>query len=366
MRRALALASRALGTTAPNPAVGCVIVGPAGSIVGEGCTQPGGRPHAEAVALAAAGGAAAGGTAYVTLEPCAHHGRTPPCADALVAAGLRRVVVACAVDPDPRVAGRGLAILRAAGVAVETGLLAAEAEAVVAGFVRRVTRGRPLVTVKLAMSMDGRIATRAGVSQWITGPLARRAVHRMRAAHDSVLVGVGTVLADDPRLTCRLPGLLDRPYRRIVLDTALRTPPDAALFADAADHSVVLVVAHDVPEARAAGFAERSGVTVARAPRGAGGSLDIDAVLRLLGDRGLTSVLVEAGGRLGAAFVRGGHLDRLVLHRAPLLIGGDGVPALASLGVDALAGAPRLCCLSRRSAGPDLLETYAVVPVAPS
>ena len=215
MRAALALARRGLGTTWPNPSVGCVIVRD-GRVVGRGHTAPGGRPHAEPVALAMAGAQAKGATAYVTLEPCCHWGRSPPCTDALIAAGVARVVVA-ATDPDPRVHGKGLAQLKAAGIEVETGLLEAEALETLIGFNHRVTLGRPMVTLKLASTLDGRIATRAGESQWITGTPARRLAHAMRGRHDAVMVGVGTVLADNPDLTCRIPGFRptpDRPDRR--------------------------------------------------------------------------------------------------------------------------------------------------------
>src|SRR5438552_18831690 len=209
MRHALRLAARALGSVAPNPAVGCVIVAGDGSIVGRGCTQPGGRPHAETVALAQAGVRARGATAYVTLEPCAHHGQTPPCADALAAAQLVRVVGA-AVDPDPRVAGSGFARLESAGVVVTRGVLEAEARALNLGFFRRVMQGRPLVALKIAQSADGYVADAKGNSRWITSEDARRHGHLLRARHDAILVGIGTVLADDPELTCRLPGLEQR------------------------------------------------------------------------------------------------------------------------------------------------------------
>src|SRR5947207_3648663 len=231
MRAALALGRRGLGTVWPNPAVGCVIA-KEGRVVGRGWTQPGGRPHAETEALARAGEAARGATLYVTLEPCCHWGRTPPCADALIAAGLRRVVVALE-DPDPRVAGGGLARLRAAGIGVEVGLGAAEAAEINAGFVNRVRLGRPLVTLKLATSLDGRIATASGESRWITGPAARERAHLLRATHDAILVGTDTVLADNPQLTCRLPGLAGHSPLRVVLDRQLRIPPSARLLADA-------------------------------------------------------------------------------------------------------------------------------------
>src|SRR5438093_45669 len=231
MLAALALARRGLGNVWPNPAVGCIIVKD-GRVAGRGWTQPGGRPHAETEALARAGEAARGATAYVSLEPCSHWGRTPPCADALIAAGVRRVVVALE-DPDPRVAGSGLARLRAAGIAVETGLGAAAAAEINAGFFQRVRFGRPLVTLKLASSLDGRIATASGESRWITGPPARDHAHLLRATHDAILVGTGTVLADDPQLTCRLPGLARRSPVRVVIDRHLRIPPSARLIAEA-------------------------------------------------------------------------------------------------------------------------------------
>src|SRR5580700_4659831 len=228
MRTALGLARRGLGNTWPNPAVGCVIVKD-GRVVGRGWTQKGGRPHAETEALARAGKGAKGATAYVSLEPCSHHGKTPPCAEALIAAGVSRVVAAVE-DPDPRVSGRGIARLRAAGIAVEAGLCAAEAAELNAGFFCRVAQGRPLVTLKLAASLDGRIATPTGKSRWITGPAARERAHLLRAAHDAVLIGTGTALADDPQLTCRLPGLEARSPVRIVIDRTLRLPATLRLF----------------------------------------------------------------------------------------------------------------------------------------
>src|SRR5580700_3393612 len=231
MRAALALARRGLGSTWPNPAVGCVIVND-GRVVGRGWTQKGGRPHAETEALQRAGVAAKGATAYVSLEPCSHHGKTPPCAEALIVARIARVVAAVE-DPDPRVSGAGIARLRDAGVKVETGLCADEAAELNAGFFCRVKHGRPLVTLKLATSLDGRIATPSGESRWITGEAARERAHLLRATHDAVLVGTGTALADDPLLTCRLPGLADRSPVRIVLDRNLRLPATLRLFTEA-------------------------------------------------------------------------------------------------------------------------------------
>jgi diaminohydroxyphosphoribosylaminopyrimidine deaminase / 5-amino-6-(5-phosphoribosylamino)uracil reductase len=229
MAAALSLAARNLGQVWPNPAVGCVVVDAAGRVVGRGFTQPGGRPHAETEALAMAGERARGGTAFVTLEPCAHHGKTPPCAEALIAAGIARCIAAIE-DPDPRVSGRGLAMLRQAGIAVETGPLADQARTLNAGFLTRVTAGRPFVALKLATSLDGCIATRAGESRWITGEAARAFGHRLRATHDAIAVGSGTVLADDPELTCRLAGLEHRSPVRLVFDRRGRVPARAKVM----------------------------------------------------------------------------------------------------------------------------------------
>ncbi len=312
MRSAIALARRGLGQTWPNPSVGCVIVTD-DRVVGRGRTAPGGRPHAEVLALAMAGEAARGATAYVTLEPCSHHGQTPPCADALVAAGVARVVVACG-DPDPRVDGRGLARLREAGVVVETGLLAHAAAETLAGFFCRVRRGRPLVTLKLASTLDGRIATSTGESRWITGPAARRATHVFRAQHDAILVGIGTILADDPALTCRLPGL--RNPVRIVLDRALRTPSRAQVLDDSAPTWLI----HD-------GSGYRSDATLLTVPRTPDG-LDPAAAMQALGDAGITSVLVEGGAAVAGSLLRAGLVDRILWFHAPAIMGDDGWPAL--------------------------------------
>jgi diaminohydroxyphosphoribosylaminopyrimidine deaminase/5-amino-6-(5-phosphoribosylamino)uracil reductase len=355
MDAALALARRGLGNVWPNPAVGCVIVRD-GSIVGRGWTQPGGRPHAETEALARAGDAARGATAYVTLEPCAHWGNTPPCADALIAAGVGRVVAALE-DPDPRVAGGGLARLREAGIAVESGLRAALAAEINAGFLRRVRDGRPLVTLKLATSLDGRIATASGESRWITGPLARRRTHLLRATHDAILVGTATVLADDPQLTCRLPGLEHRSPVRVALDRDLVIPPTVRLVAEAGTVPTWLVTAPGSdPERRA--VLRQAGVTIIEAAPDAAGRIDLGDALRRLGERGLTRVLVEGGGRLAAALLRAGLADRLVWLHAPLLLGGDAVPAVAALALAALTEAPGFELLASETVGPDLLSTY--------
>ncbi len=346
---------RGLGRVWPNPAVGCVILNE-DKVVGRGWTQPGGRPHAETEALARAGAAAHGATAYVTLEPCCHWGRTPPCADALIAARLGRVVVALE-DPDPRVAGGGVARLRAAGIVVEAGLGAAEAAEINAGFFQRVRLGRPLVTLKLATSLDGRIATASGESRWITGAPARERAHLLRATHDAILVGTDTVLTDDPQLTCRLPGLDAQSPVRVVIDRQLRIPLDAQVFAEArrVPSWVLTLVSADQAQQKALGDA---GVVVIPAAPDQAGRIDLAGALGLLGERGLTRLLVEGGGRLAAALLRAGLVDRLVWLHAPLLLGGDGIPAVAELGLDALADAPGFERLTSETVGADVLTVF--------
>jgi diaminohydroxyphosphoribosylaminopyrimidine deaminase/5-amino-6-(5-phosphoribosylamino)uracil reductase len=356
MRAALGLARRGLGNVWPNPAVGCVIVNH-GRVVGRGWTQPGGRPHAETEALARAGAAARGGTAYVTLEPCCHWGQTPPCADALIAAGIRRVVVAVE-DPDRRVAGGGVARLRQAGLTVVTGVAEAEAAEINAGFFHRVRLGRPLVTLKLATSLDGRIATAAGESRWITGPAARQRAHLLRANHDAILVGTGTVLADDPQLTCRLPGLGERSPVRVVLDRQLRLPLAARLFAEARQVPTWVVALPSADPAKQRALRD-AGVEIIEGETDPAGHLDLAAALRRLGERGLTRLLIEGGGQLAAALLRAGLVDRLVWLQAPLLLGGDGVPAVGALGFGALAEAPGFDRLSTETVGTDLMTTFA-------
>jgi diaminohydroxyphosphoribosylaminopyrimidine deaminase/5-amino-6-(5-phosphoribosylamino)uracil reductase len=352
MRAAVALARRGLGTVWPNPAVGCVIVN-AGRVVGRGWTQPGGRPHGETEALRRAGEAARGGTAYVSLEPCCHWGRTPPCADALIAAGVRRVVVTLE-DPDRRVAGEGLRRLRAAGLEVETGLYASEATEINAGFFCRLRLGRPLVTLKLATSLDGRIATRRGESQWITGPPARDCAHALRAVHDAIMVGTGTVIADDPQLTCRLPGLTHRSPVRVVIDRHLRIPATMRLMAETREVATWVLTLPSADPARRQALLD-SGVVVVEIEPGTEGGIDPAAALAALGGRGITRLLVEGGGKLAAALVRARLVDRLAWVHAPLLIGGDGIPAVAGFGLDVLADAPAFERLSTEIVGADVL-----------
>jgi diaminohydroxyphosphoribosylaminopyrimidine deaminase / 5-amino-6-(5-phosphoribosylamino)uracil reductase len=336
MGAALALARRGLGNVWPNPTVGCVLTN-GGRVVGRGWTQPGGRPHAETEALARAGDAARGATAYVTLEPCSHHAKTPPCAEALIAAGIARAVVACR-DPDPRVDGRGIEKLRAAGIEIVEGVMCGEAEALNAGFFLRIRENRPFVTLKLAGSLDMRIATSSGESKWITGEASRARAHLLRAEHDAVMAGSGTVLADDPALDARLPGLADPRRVRVVADGRLRVRTARA-------QPTWILTREDGPALAA------TGVEIVRLDR-----LEPRAMLGALATRGITRVLIEGGGTLAASFLRDGLVDRLAIFRAGLAIGGDGLPALAELGVAKLGQAPRYRLESVERVGDDTLE----------
>src|SRR5205814_5364540 len=320
--------------------------------VGGGWPQPGGRRPGETEALDRAGDAARSATAYVSLEPCCHWGRTPPCTDALIAAGIQRVVVALE-DPDPRVAGEGVRRLRAAGLEVETGLCEAEAAEINAGFFCRLRNGRPLVTLKLATSLDGRIATGRGESQWITGPPARERAHALRAAHDAIMVGTGTVLADDPQLTCRRPGLAHRSPVRVVVDRHLRIPPAIRLISDARAVPTWVLTLPSADTARRQALLG-TGTTVIDIDPGPDGNGSLAAALAALGERGITRLLVEGGGHLAAAFARAGLVDRLVWVHAPMLIGGDGIPAIAEFGLELLSAAPKLERLSAEAVGDDV------------
>ena len=353
MLAALDLAARGIGRVAPNPAVGCVLVKD-GRIIGRGWTQPGGRPHAETEALRRSRGQAAGSTAFVTLEPCSHHGRTPPCADALIEAGVARVVIAIE-DPDPRVSGRGAARLRDAGIRVDHGPCTAEARLLNAGFFSRQVRHRPEVTVKLATSMDGRIATHKGHSQWITGELSRRQAHLLRAQADAVMVGSGTAVLDNPRLDVRLPGLGNATPLRVVVDGRLRLPLTHDLVARAKDAPTVLVTHDGNPAERVAAYVD-AGVEVLKVGKDAFGHCALPAALAGLAERGINHLMVEGGGHLAAAFLRAGLVDRLAWFRAPIVVGGDGIPALASFGIDRVDEAPQFRQSSRMRLGRDVLE----------
>ncbi|GAB1235156.1 bifunctional diaminohydroxyphosphoribosylaminopyrimidine deaminase/5-amino-6-(5-phosphoribosylamino)uracil reductase RibD [Ferrigenium sp. UT5] len=322
MARALRLAAHGLNTTSPNPRVGCVLV-EGDEIVGEGWHVRAGEPHAEVHALRTAGHAARGATAYVTLEPCSHHGRTPPCADALIAAGVARVV--CAMqDPNPQVAGRGMDNLRAAGITVECGLMEAAARELNIGFVSRMTRGMPFVRSKIAASLDGRTALENGTSQWITGAAARQDVQHWRARSCAVLTGIGTVLADDPQLNVRI--ATGRQPLRVVLDSALRMPPSARML----QSGKVLVCTASQDAARQATL-ERQGAEVLRLADAAG-QVDLPGVLRELARRGINEVLLEAGRTLNGALLQAGLVDEVLLYLAPQLLG-DAARGMANLGV---------------------------------
>lgn len=367
MDMALRLARRGLGNTWPNPAVGCVLVAPAQGhrrVIGRGWTMPGGRPHAETVALDQAralfgADALRDAEAFVTLEPCSHTGKTPPCAEALIAAGVGRVISACE-DPDPRVRGSGLEQLRAAGIVVESGLCEEEAAALNAGFFARVTTGRPRVTLKTATTADGRIATRTGASQWITGDAARARAHVMRAEHDAIAVGVETVLADDPGLTCRLPGLEHRSPVRVVFDTNLRTPAESALVRTAKDVPTWVICADDADKA-AQTHLMLADVRVIKVPA-RDGHVDLPAALSALGDEGITRLMVEGGAQIATALLRLGLVDELCWFRAPSLIGGDGLPPFGDLGVSAMDEIAAFRTVSRTPVGDDMLDIFVRVP----
>ncbi len=354
MRAALAMARRGLGTTWPNPSVGCVIV-KAERVVGRAVTAVGGRPHAEPLALAMAGEHARGATAYVTLEPCCHWGRTPPCTDALIAAGIARVVIAC-VDPDKRVDSQGITRLKQAGIAVEAGLLADEAHETLAGFIQRTTLGRPLVTLKLATTLDGRIATHGGESQWITGSPARRIAHVLRGQNDAVMVGVGTVLADNPDLTCRIPGFRATPVVRIVADSHLRTPLTASLVRTAAQTPTWFMIREGTdPDRKRAVLA--CGATLIPLA-GASSGVDLTQGMRALAEAGITRLLVEGGGQVAAALLRANLVDQIAWFHAPAVMGGDGWPGVQAFGVEKLAQMPRFTRHRVTLLGDDMLSEY--------
>ncbi len=354
MALALSLGRRGMGRVWPNPAVGCVIVRD-GIVVGRGWTAEGGRPHAEPQALAQAGAAAGGATAYVTLEPCAHHGQTPPCAEALIKAGVARVVVAL-TDPDPRVDGGGIRMLRQAGIAVTAGVGAAQAQRDHAGFLLRVTQGRPFVTLKLAGTLDGRIATATGESQWITGPGARRAVHLMRARHDAVMVGAGTVRADDPSLTVRGLGI-DRQPVRVVVSRAMKLSADAQLARTARDAPVWLCHGQ---EADVAPWTAQGAISLPCATQS--GQVDPLSAMQALAARGITRVFCEGGGMLAASLLNAGLVDELVVFSAGVAIGAEGTPMLAAMGVDRLGLAPRFQLADVTRLGGDICHVWRRSP----
>lgn len=354
MQLALALGRRGLGRTHPNPAVGAVVVRD-GVIVGRGWTRPGGRPHAEPVALAQAGEATRGATLYVTLEPCSHVGKSPPCTDAVIAAGIQRVVSAIE-DPNPEVAGQGHARLRAAGIAVDVGLGAAEAARDHAGHFRRVRDKRPHVILKLAVSTDDKIASAGHKPVAISGEAAKARTHLLRAQCDAILVGIGTVLADDPLLTCRLPGMEARSPVRVVLDRALRIPATSRLV-HSARSTPLWVVTSNLAEAPAAAMLGAAGAQVIRVASTPAG-LDLPEVLRALAERGITRLLVEGGARVASSFVAANLFDEFWLLRGRDAIGTDGVAALNALPLTAITQSSTFRVRASESLGTDTLTVY--------
>jgi diaminohydroxyphosphoribosylaminopyrimidine deaminase / 5-amino-6-(5-phosphoribosylamino)uracil reductase len=355
MRLALTLGRRGLGRTCPNPAVGAVVVKD-GIIVGRGWTQPGGRPHAEPVALKQAGEAARGATLYVTLEPCSHFGRSPPCSDAVIAFGIARVVAAIE-DPNPLVAGQGFTKLRAAGVAVDVGLERQEAAYAHAGHFRRIRDQRPHVILKLAVSADDKIGAAGRKPVAITGEAARTRVHLLRAQCDAILVGIGTVLADDPELTCRLPGMEARSPVRVVLDRALRMPGDSRLV-HSARQTPLWVMASELAEAPAAAKLGAAGAVVIRMPSQAAPGLDLHAVMQALAEKGITRLLVEGGSRVAASFVAADLVDEAWLLRAPQAIGADGINPLDALPLTQITQSSAFRVLASETLDPDTLTIY--------
>jgi diaminohydroxyphosphoribosylaminopyrimidine deaminase / 5-amino-6-(5-phosphoribosylamino)uracil reductase len=355
MRLALALGRRGQGRTWPNPAVGAVVVKD-GVIVGRGWTQPGGRPHAEPEALRRAGEAAVGATLYVTLEPCSHFGKSPPCVDAVIASRIARVVSAIE-DPNPEVAGQGHAKLRAAGIKVEVGLCSADAARDHAGHFRRIRDRRPHVILKLAVSADDRIAAGGGKPVAITGEAARTRVHLLRAQSDAILVGVGTVLADDPLLTCRLPGMEKRSPVRVVLDTALRIPAGSRLL-QSARATPLWLVASELAEAAAAMRLGAAGAQVMRLPPCPSPGLDLPAVLRALSERGITRLMVEGGSRVASSFVASGLVDEIWLLRGREPIGADGIAALDALPLAAITQSSAYRVRASETLDQDTLTIY--------
>jgi len=354
MELALALGRRGLGRTWPNPAVGAVVVKD-GVIVGRGWTQPGGRPHAETEAIKRAGKAARGATLYATLEPCSHHGKTPPCVDAIIRAGIARVVSAVD-DPNPQVAGQGYAKLRERGIVVDTGLGAEEATRAHAGHLRRMREGRPQVLLKLAVSADGKAALAGRKPTAITGDEARTRVHLMRAETDAILVGIGTVLSDDPHLTCRLPGMRERSPVRVILDARLRIPLSTSLVGTAGDVPTWVFGASSA-SAMAEDILKAKGVEVFRV-EAKDGHLDLMQVLKALAERGITRLMVEGGPRVAAAFIAADLVDEVALLRSPKVIGADGIDALEGLPLTALTQASAFKAVATEALGGDTLETF--------
>jgi diaminohydroxyphosphoribosylaminopyrimidine deaminase/5-amino-6-(5-phosphoribosylamino)uracil reductase len=358
MALALTLGRRGLGRTWPNPSVGAVIVSYDGGVpvvVGRGVTQAGGRPHAETEAVRRAGARAKGATLYVTLEPCSHHGKTPPCADAIVAAGVKRVVSAIE-DPNPEVAGQGHARLRTAGLTVDVGMGAAEARRDHAGHIRRVREGRPHVMLKLAVSADGKAGLAGRRPVAITGEEVRARVHLMRAQHDAILIGIGTALADDPQLTCRLPGMASRSPVRVVLDSQLRLPHTGALIRTARQTPVWVLCGPEAPAGRESEL--RDGGTEVVRVASHEGRLDLPQALGALAGRGISRLMVEGGPTVASAMIAAGLADEIALFHGNHAIGADGIDALAHLPLSTVTQSPRFQLRDNEIVGTDKLEIY--------
>ncbi len=357
MNAALSLAQRGLGNVWPNPAVGCILVKD-DIVLGRGWTQPGGRPHAETGALTRAGDYAKGATAYVTLEPCSHHGQTPPCADALIKAGVARVVVAVE-DPDPRVSGNGIKMLKDAGIDVTLNVCREKAIEVNEGFFLKILKNRPMFTMKMATTLDGRIAVHTGESQWITEAPTRLQGHLLRATHDAIMVGIGTATEDNPRLTCRLPGLEEHSPVRIVVDRRMRLPLTNNLVTQAHKIPTWMITLGDQDDIRAEAYQE-AGMELIIPPdaTGADGGITLSWVAEELANRGLTRVLVEGGSHLAAAMLRRKLIDRLSWMRAPRIMGHDGIPVTQAFGVDHLEETPFFDRTYSFASGDDVVEVY--------
>lgn len=355
MAHALMLARRGLGLAWPNPSVGAIVVAPSGEIAGRGWTAPGGRPHAEAIALEQAGAKAKNSTIYVTLEPCAHGARGPACADIIVAAKPNRVVVALR-DPDPRTAGRGIERLRDAGIEMAEGVLAPEATSVTLGHLMRITHGRPAVTLKIAVGADGLVPRGDGQPVWTTGPQARTHGHLLRARNDAILIGRGTVAADNPALTCRLPGMSCRSPVRVVLDRLLRTPPDAKLFDDAMV-PVWLVCADGQSHATANALLEQ-GADIVPVPVEADGLISLQDALRTLASRGITRLLVEGGPTVARAFLDADLVDEAVIYQGAEPAGTHALTPFAGDGLDRLTESGHFTVIASRRTGPDRMTEW--------
>ncbi|MDH5722818.1 MAG: bifunctional diaminohydroxyphosphoribosylaminopyrimidine deaminase/5-amino-6-(5-phosphoribosylamino)uracil reductase RibD [Alphaproteobacteria bacterium] len=345
MTVALNMASRGIGRVSPNPAVGCVIV-KNGLILARAHTADSGRPHAETQALKQAGGEAQGSILYVSFEPCTHHGETPPCVDSIIKAKVKRVVIACE-DPDPRVSGKGIEALENAGILVDVGILEEQAKALNIGFLRRIEKNRPHITLKLACTLDGKVALANGKSQWITGELARRHVHLMRSMSDAIMVGSGTVLHDDPKLDTRLPGI-EHKSLRIVMDTDLSAPPSSKIFQDAKENPVLILYSAGDPKSF-----EEKGVEAAQVDTN-----NLERVMEILAERGITRLFVEGGRRLHSAFLKSRLCDELLIYRAPTLLGDDALGLSEAMNINELAARYDFERKSIRTLGQDILETY--------